>query len=505
MQIDEMFENIARRVHEEHTAPPDTASTPAHEDILRACARGQDGDAWLFRECVRGQFCYDHAAARWHQWTEHFWQEDRLEEVLTALDKIIALYEQEAEQQITIRINAIKLNDKRQEALAAKRYTELLRKIAALQRRRYKLDVLALAAAGQHSLGVTGDEWDRDPWLLGCRTGVIDLRTGACRAGSPKDYLKTVAPTRWQDLHTPAPIWEQTLRDIFNQDHDLIAYLQRLFGYSITGVTDEDVFPILWGNGRNGKSTILETLQYVLGPLAGPVKAELLLDQGRTRSSNAPDADLLRLRSLRLVWTSETNEGKRLNVGRVKLLSGSDTLVGRPPYGRWEIQFRPRHKLFLLTNYKPHANADDYALWQRIHLIPFTMSFVDNPVAPHERRRNPALKTLLQAEAPGILAWLVRGCVAWQAHGLRPPETVKAATKAFQEEEDLIGQFIEERCRLSVGSRVTAGDLYKAYREWCEANGLYAVSATKFGTRLKTQVTWEKSSQIWYVGIQLSP
>ena len=320
-----------------------------------------------------------------------------------------------------------------------------------LQRLRTKRNVLTLASVGRRSLGITGNEWDQHPWFLACPNGIVDLQTGKLRPGRQEDFVKTACPTPWRDFEARAPAWESFLADIFQADHELIDYVQRLLGYSITGLSTEHIFPILWGGGRNGKGTLLEALAHLLGPLAGPVKAEMLLEQGRTRSSAAPDSDIMGLRGRRLAWASETDEGRRLNAGRLKWFCGGDILCGCAPFGKREVQFKPTHTLFLLTNHKPKADPCDYALWARIHLIPFILSFVDEPRQENERKRDPYLAERLHAEASGILAWLVRGCLAWQREGLKPPDMVRAATEEYREGEDDIARFISECCVVGNG------------------------------------------------------
>lgn len=165
-------------------------------------------------------------------------------------------------------------------------------------------------------------------------------------------------------------------------------------------------------------------------------------------------------------------------------MTGGDTLTGREMYGKRQVPFRPTHTLFLLTNHKPQAPADDYALWQRIHLIPFTQSFVDNPSACNERSADPGLAERLKGEASGILAWLVNGALEYQRQGLNPPAVVLEATQVYQEEEDEVGRFIEERCILRDGVEVRARDLYGAYQDWSEGNGLPSISNRKFSERI---------------------
>ena len=507
-KIKEIQEKAQAKIEEERQKfelSKDPSSRFTEGEIHKALKSEQDGDAWLFIRVYRDRLCYDHAARRWYEWKGHYWEEDLIEEVLAALEALVEIYAKEASRWSWVALKAARENNTEGRKTAELKEHQFLKKISVIQKTSWKHGVLTMAAAGRRSLAITGQEWDRDPWLLGCGNGVIELKTGAFRAGRQSDYIKTLSPTAWKGINESAPTWEKFISEIFNGSQDLAAYIQRLLGYSITGVTREDVFPIFWGQGRNGKGTMLETLQFVLGPLARPVKSELLLDQSRIRPSNAPDPDLMSLRGLRIAWASETGEGGRLNEGKAKILSGSDTIAARPPYARSEVSFPPTHNVFLLTNYKPKANPNDYALWNRIHLVPFTVSFVDNPRSPNERKKDHELKTKLCAEAPGILAWLVRGCLEWQKQRLNPPEIVKQATAQYREGEDDIGRFISECCVIDRRATVKAGKLYEAYETWCKELGLAKNSGRRFGSSIKERfdVTPRTSSGIYYLGIGL--
>ncbi|MFH1885421.1 MAG: phage/plasmid primase, P4 family [Pseudomonadota bacterium] len=361
----------------------------------------------------------------------------------------------------------------------------LLQRCRELNRRKKRADVVYLAACGTDSLGVTGEKWDSDPWLLGVANGVLDLRTGELRPGRPEYFIRTASPVEWKGREAKAPTWEKFLQSTFAGDSDLIFYLQRLFGYGLTGLIVEHVMIILWGLGRNGKGTLIEVIGVVLGLLAGPIQAELLLEQGRSRSSAGASPDILGLRGKRIVWASETDEGRRLNAGRVKWLTGGDTLTARGLYAKREVTFQPSHLLCLLTNHKPMVDADDFALWQRLHLIPFNVRFVDNPEAANEAPRDPDLKAKLLAEAPGILAWLVAGCLDWQKDGLGvPPAAVAGATNEYRENEDLLNHFIEDECQIGQEIQAQAGHLYEAYKTWAVSGGLRPVSHIKFSEQM---------------------
>ena len=456
-------------------------------DILRALNRNQDGDAELLIKIKKDRLLYDHAASRFYVFPfgGHHWQEDLTNEALQSLSEVAAVYEGEYKRQSWLRLKAEKSGAKVEAAEIDEIIGAILKRVKALQSLRWKKDILVLSYSGTETLGITGNEWDLDPWLLAVKNGVIDLKTGKLRPGKPEDFIKTAAPTEWKGLNAPCPIWEKFLGEIFGGDKQLKAFVQRLLGYGITGLAILHIFIILWGLGRNGKGTLLELIKYILGELALKTETELLLEQKQARQAGAPNSGVLSLRGRRIVWASETSDGRRLNTGKLKELVGGDTLNARPLFGKHHIQFAPSHLLLLLTNSKPVAPAGDFALWQRVHLIPFDRAFIDNPKAPNESKADPYLLDKLKAEASGILAWLVRGCLEWQRIGLNPPDIVRAATESYKNDEDTLGHFIEDRCILGEACHVRAGELYTAWKAWAEINGSAYLSGKIFGMEIR--------------------
>ncbi len=479
---------------------PDAGKLDSNE-VLDALARDERGDAAIFEAIHRGRFCFDHKLGLWFANSGHTWVEDDVDEVIARVDDVVEAYEQEAQRQNWLQRKAAKEQDGVAEKKHANTEKALISRIRNLQKAHRRQNVLKLARSGKDSLALT-QEWDRNPWLIGVKNGVIDLRTREHREGSPGDYIRRSIPTEWTGIDTPAPTWEKALHDIFADRQELVDSVQRLFGYGLTGQVTNHKLPILYGRGRNGKGTIFETLHHVLGPLAGPVEAEMLLAQAYSRRSGTPTPDIMALKNQRIVWASETGDGRRLNADRVKWLTGGDTLTGRELYSK-PVTFRPTHTLFLLTNYRPHAPANDYALWERIYLIPFDVSFVDRPEKEHERKADPDLPDKLRAEAPGILAWLVRGVLEYQRRGLDPPEIVRAATQEYRDDEDLVGHFIKERCILHQGAKTQSSKLYEAYRKWCEVSGHRPVSHTRFGKDMKERFDSAKDGNKYFLGIGL--
>jgi putative DNA primase/helicase len=415
----------------------------------------RSGDARLFVHLFKGKFCFDHAEQQWYRWNGTFWKRDSIRAVIASVEEVVDLYEKEATRHATKKRKAAKAG--RGDTESHRLEKQLLKRIRDLHTLHRRLQVLKLACSGENSLGISGEQWDRNPNILACANGVAELDSGLFRPGDPEDYIRTVSPTDWEGIDASAPAWVKFLREVFDGDGELVQYVQRLLGSAISGEVRDHIFPIFWGRGRNGKTTLFEVLQHVLGPLAGPIQPEMLLEQRWKRSSASPSPDIMALRGRRLVWTSETGEGRHFDLGKIKRLVGGDTLCGRYPFGRIEITFRPTHTLVLLTNHRPGAPADDYAFWQRVHLIPFSLSFVDNPAHSDERRRDPDLLNKLKQEAPGILAWLVRGNLYSRYRGLNPPDTVRDATEAYRAEEDSVGQFISARCHSNPEEKLERG------------------------------------------------
>lgn len=461
--------------------------------VLDALGRGETGDAELLEALYSGLIAYDHAESTWYLWAGHYWQPDRRGAVYRLVTNRVAARYLGA---------AAEARQKGDDELEGK----LTARAGALRNRRRVENVLFLGAR-QLGLAVAGDEWDKEPWLLAVANGVVDLRTGQLGAGRPADYLRSAAPTAWAGLDAPAPQWEAFLRGVFASDTDLIAFMGRLLGYGLTGLTREHVLPILYGEGRNGKGTALETLKTTLGrDLVLPTLSDALMEN--QRGGDGPQPYVYAMRGKRLVWASESKEGRRIDAGLVKLLTGGDTLNPRTIYGK-PTMFDPTHLLLLLTNHKPHIAADDQAVWDRVLLVPFTQRFVDEP-GPGEHKRDPVLGEKLQQEAPAILAWLVRGCLEWQRRGLDAPAAVRAATTDYRHEEDTVSQYISECCLTGNDAKgkpyeVRAGDLFADYKLWCIGADVTHISLTAFGKDMRKRYqTDSKTGYVRYLGIGLA-
>ncbi len=489
-------------------------------NVLTFLGKNELGDADFFAEVFADQVCYDHSDGKWYLWNGHHWKQDETARVRLLVSGVLSsLYLKAAailnttHVEMGIQLQALQGSQDSNEAEAlSKRYKALTNQINGLQARAKDLQgakrMNSVSLFIQARMGITSSVWDTDPWLLAVPNGVIDLHTGECRKGAADDYIRTVSPTEWTGLDTPCPRFERFLQEIFEDKPDrdaLIDFLQRLLGYGITGVTTTHIFPILYGlQGRNGKDTLLSILKAVLGPLVGAVSNDVFLVRDKNRTEGAATPHLVDLQGKRLAWGSEPKEGDRLNIAQIKLLTGAGEVSTRQIHGH-QYSFTPTHKLLLMTNYKPHADARDDAFWPRACLIEFNMRFLEEPKAPNERHADLNLRDALQREQSGILAWLVRGCLAWQQQGLSIPPSIKLATDRYRQEEDKLLLFLQECCVTLPEASVKGQPLYDAYRKWSEDNQMgRCINGREFGKEMKKRFEWgELRGRITYRGIGL--
>ena len=346
-----------------------------------------------------------------------------------------------------------------------------------------KIDAMLKMARSEDGIPVAPDDLDRDPDILNAENGTIDLRTGDLRPHDRADLITKLAPVAY-DPGAQCPRWLDVLKRVFAGDAELIDFVQRAAGYSLTGQTIERALFLLHGGGRNGKTTLLEVVGAILGDdYAVRTPAETLLMK---RDSAIPN-DVAALRGARFVTASEADEGRRLAEATIKDLTGGDTISARFMRGEF-FTFRPEFKIWFGTNHKPDVRSAGDAIWDRLYPIPFDVRFWDptkGETGPEELRADKHLREALMAESPGILAWAVRGAVDWYANGLGYPKAVREATSGYRADMDVVGAFLDDRCLVHPNARATAGALYAAYETWCETSGEKPMSQRTLGTRLK--------------------
>jgi putative DNA primase/helicase len=427
------------------TAPP-PATTGRHLTDM--------GNAERFAILHGRDLRYSHTFDRWYIWDgARFAEDDAGRIAARAKETVRAIYAEAAAEP----------DDKRRDQLSKHaRQSESAQRIAAM----------ITLARSEPGIPVRVDDLDRDPWRLNVRNGTIDLRTGQLAPHNQRDLITKLAPVTY-DPSATCPRFLAFLRRVMGDDDALVAFLQRAVGYSLTGVTLERILLILYGEGKNGKSTLLEVIRSVLGDYAMRTPTETLLAK---RDSGGIPNDIARLRGLRFVSASEAEEGQRLAEAKIKDLTGGDTISARFMRGEF-FDFLPTFKLWFSTNHKPVIRGTDRAIWDRIRLVPFLVRIPDD-------EQDKQLRDKLLAEASGILAWAVQGCLDWQRAGLGESEAITTATEGYRAEMDVIGRFIDDCCVTTATATATAGELYAAYQHWCDANGERPITQTAMGKRL---------------------
>lgn len=304
-------------------------------------------------------------------------------------------------------------------------------------------------------LAARADDFDSDPWALNTPAGVVDLQSGALKAHDAKGLHSRITGTAPAE-GTPVR-WLQFLHEATGGDLELLAYLQKLAGYTLTGVTREQMLSFVWGPGGNGKSVFINILSAALGTYAVTTPPETF---AASKGDRHP-TEMAAIRGARLVTATETQEGRAWDEGKVKLATGGDPISARFMNQDF-FTFRPVCKVVMLGNHKPRIANLDAAMKRRIHLVPFTVT----PAVPDKQ-----LEEKLKDELPQILAWAIEGCRLWQEQGLTKPAVVEAATQEYFTDEDPVGRFIEERCVVREGATSMGSNLYKAWAEWAHDQG----------------------------------
>lgn len=323
----------------------------------------------------------------------------------------------------------------------------------------------------EHHIPILPEQMDRFRMALNTPSGVINLTNGEIKPHDSKHYFTKITSVDCSQ-NADCPRWLAFLDDIFDGDRELIRYIQKAVGYSLTGSTAEQCAFFLYGTGRNGKSTFLDVIRDVFGDYAANIQPETIMI--RNNQSSAINSDIARLKGARLVTSVEPNEGVRINEGLLKQLTGDDTVTARKLYSE-EFEFKPEFKLWMATNHKPIIRGTDTGIWRRIHMIPFNVQIPENKVDKN-------LNHKLKSEMTAIFRWCVEGCLMWQAEGLKMPSAVLKEVAEYRREMDVISAFVEDRCRLE--GYVQASLLYADYAEWAEENNEYRMSNTKFSTEI---------------------
>lgn len=356
-----------------------------------------------------------------------------------------------------------------------------------------RINALINLAKADERIAVTPDLFDQDPYKLNFLNGTLDLKTNAFNPHRREDRITKIC-NAYYDEAAECPKWQKCLDTWLKGNKEDILFLQKAIGYSLTGDTSEHVFFILFGTGRNGKTTFIDTVRYVLNDYSVSTPVETILQK---RNAGIPN-DVARLKGARFVTASEADEGQKLAESLIKQMTGGDTISARFLYGEF-FDYKPEFKLWLATNHKPLIKGTDRAIWARVRLIPFDVMIP-------EEQRDKELVNKLRCEASGIANWMIKGYQLWKSEGhLKASENIIKATGEYKAEMDDLGNFLLDRCEQESRHMVYNKNLFAAYLDWCDAEGLKALSQKTFTLYMKERGFMNRTTnkgKIW-LGLKL--
>ena len=515
---------IAKKVEERarELLPPDELPEVDGKFVKRCLDANERGDGILFSTLFKGKYLQNVTPRdkEWFAWRGHVWERDLYSSAVKQVEHVALEYQRMAEP-LKADVERDWIDKKHPDAW----------KLHLLKKYNSRIDRLRSKAGANSTLfwapivspdtmAAREEEFNQHPWLLPVKNGVIDLQAGVLTDGRPEDLMTKALDVEY-DPDADYSLWEDVLREITGSD-EIPGFLKRSFGYAATGFSHEQYIWVFIGPGRNGKGIIFNLISEVLGPFFHTINPAMLLEQRTPPSPAAASEHLHSLLGKRLIVGSETNRGKKIDGAAIKELTGEDEIVCRPNFSA-EITFYPTHTLMLRTNNVPLGMTQDFALRERLLLLDFPYRYVDDvekhrrkdPLhAAYYRQKDKDLKQKLRAIKPGILRWIVEGCLEWQQIGLSPPSQVLDAVEKLSREEDYIGQFAQA-CLESVpdeleDTRLPCKAMYQAFEWWWSENEggrskrMPSMKIVNKGLRERGFVVDRKGGVTWIFGCRLS-
>jgi putative DNA primase/helicase len=425
------------------------------------------GNAWRLVAAI-SNILYNHNSGKWLNWDGRRWNER------TGTSYVLRQANRTAKN-ITKEANT-------HEDFAAKK---ALLRWALTSQRKNSIDNMLSMARHLKRYETYSPDYDRDPWLFNCLNGTLDLRTGKLRwEHRQEDMITKLCPVEYDEfINEPdnpnrCEKWYEFLDTITNRDKSFQRFLQQVAGYSLTGDTSEERVLFIYGRDATGKSTFIEALKSTMGDYVMTADFETFLKQHQV---GAPRPDIARLAGARAVMSIETDKGKQLAEGLIKILSGGDTITARQLY-KDLFEFKPQFKIWLAANDAPKVSDTDTAMWRRLLRVPFSHHIP-------KREQDPKMKKILsnpKIAGATILFWAVEGCLDWQKNGLKIPKAVQQSTKEYREEMNPLKTFFEEHCEFSEGRWTPRQGLYDSYLDYCRTNGIrFPLRQSDFNERLE--------------------
>jgi P4 family phage/plasmid primase-like protien len=403
-------------------------------------ALNEIGNGKRFADANRGRYLFDYTANRWRVYIGGVWRHTDGDDVERAAKVIEAQICAEAKDETD--------DDRR---------AKLYKHAASITKRKTR-ETMLKDAASELGMSAPPECFDAELYLLNVQNGTLDLRSFELRPHAAPDLLTKCAGTKF-DPHATAPTWTRAL-ELWQESEAVRLWLQKVIGLTLSGEVFEEMLLLLLGAGNNGKTTLLKTLQKLLGDYAHHAQAESLMKQREGRRAGAPAPDILAFKGARMLTASEIADDAELHSAFVKDATGRDPLTARGCHDNRLQTFTPQFMLWLVGNHKPKIKDTSNGIWRRVKLVPF-----DVAIAPDQRDPNLAQK--LEAELPGILNWALEGLRLYYEEGLQTPPEIEAATQNYRAEQSPLDGFIAEACEQSPTAFVTTADLWDAWKCYC--------------------------------------
>jgi putative DNA primase/helicase len=435
------------------------------------------GNAECFAAEFSEKYRHERTNGRWLRWDGTIWKADADGSVDVDILKIVR------------KRQALALNGDAQSADKLKALNYLIRCEDMRNRKNIKS-----AAELLREFVTTIDDYDADTNLASTKNGTLDLTDGSFRPAERGDYITHQLGTIY-DPEAKCERWNQFQNEVFNNDAELVSWMQKIAGYSLTGDTSEQMMFLLYGYGKNGKTVYINTLQALIGTYAGNASFKAFDADKQSEQTN----DIAALKGKRFVSVAESAADKKLNEPLIKRLTGGDSITCRFLHKEF-FEYTPQFKLFLASNHKPVITQSDFGIWRRVQLIPFAQNFTG--------REDKKLEAKLKLELPGILNWALEGLKNWRAEGLGGiPASVRNATEKYKNDSDTIGQWLELRTNKAPNKDVSSALVYQSYRDWCTDHGFYALGNRSFKSSLEERgyTSGRRGNGIRWLNFELNP